>query len=293
MASTLSDRIMRSMGINPAMLPHGNAGKKPTQAQVAQEQQIAQETTADNISILEEGIFKEILEWFHDLDYQYRKTKIAVKQYGQIGMQSKMMEVEPFQTATEYSFRWYGTEGTKAVQQVQQQIAAMNVIRGIPPQQLNGRKVDIGPILDQIAEVAFGPRIAPYVLIDQRHQMSNDPEQENEMMESAFPVTVQPMDNDVVHLKAHMVALKNAGMLSPAIAELFRLHIMAHMQQLQAKSVAAQGAPAGQPGQPGGAGPGQPGQPRIGAQPGPPKPVQAPPGAIHQDQINDPNRMPR
>jgi len=286
MAGTLGDKIMQSIGINPALLPHGNAGKKPTQAQVAQEQQVAQESVADNIAILETGIFNELLGWFYDLDYQFRTKAVEVKQFGQLGMQAKMQEVEPFETYTANTFLWYGSEGTKATQQVQQQIAALNVLRGMPPELLNGRKIDIGPIIEHLAEVAFGPRIAPFVLIDQRHQLSINPMEENELMLNGFPVTVQQMDNDVEHLKAHMDAMKMAPN-----AELLKLHILAHMNQLQHKSQQAAGGPApkGQPG----VGASPPGQPRIGAQPGAPRPAQAPPGAIHQDAIQDPNRMPR
>lgn len=291
MARSLMDQIMQSMGINPALLPHGNAGKKPTQAQVAQEQQVAQESTADNIAILEEGIFNELLGWFHDLDYQFRDKKITVRQFGQLGMQAKMQEIEPFKTYTAYNFRWYGTEGTKAVQGVQQQIAAMNVFRQIPPEALNGRKLDIGPVLDQIAEVAFGPRVAPHVLIDQRHQLSMSPVEENDLMHNDFPVTVQAMDDDVAHLKAHMEAVKMHVGLDSQAKEFFKLHILAHVNQMNAKSQAAAGgkAPPGQPGV--GAAPG--GGPRPGAMAGPPKPMQQPAGAIHQDAMQDPNRMPR
>ena len=289
MAGALSDRIMQSMGINPALLPHGNAGKKPTQAQVAQEQQVAQESVADNIAILENGIFNQVLAWFHDLDYQYREKSVSVKLFGQMGLQSKMMEVEPLDAYTEYNFQWYGTEGTKAVQQVQQQIAAMNVLSKIPPQALNGRKIDLGPVAEQIVEVAFGPRIAPNVLIDQRHQQSIDPNDENEMLLHGFQVTVQMMDNDVEHIKSHMMAMKqHAGQH----IDLFKMHIMAHMKQLAAKSAEAAGGQkrgSGQPqpgGQPGGGTPG-------GAQPQIARPAQQPPGAIHEDQMQDPNRMPR
>ena len=290
MARSLMDQIMQSMGINPALLPHGNAGKKPSQAQVAQEQQVAQETTADNIAILEDGIFNALLAWFHDLDYQFRKEKIAVRQFGQLGVQAKMMEIEPFKTKTAYNFRWYGTEGTKAVQGVQQQIAAMNVFRQIPPEQLNGRKLDIGPVLDQIAEVAFGPRVAPFVLIDQRHQLSMNPAEENNLLHNDFPVTVQAMDDDVAHLKAHAEAMKMHVGLDSRAKELFKLHILAHVNQMNAKSQASAGGkpPSGQPGVGAASG-----GPRPGAQAGPPKPMQQPAGAIHQDQMNDPNRMPR
>lgn len=294
LAGSLADRIMQSMGINPALLPHGNAGKKPTQAQISQEQQVAQESTADSVSILEEGIFNELLQWFFDLDYQYRDKAISIKQFGQMGLQAKMLEVPPFESYTLYNFRWYGSEGSRAVQQVQQQIAAMNVIRGIPPEQLNGRKVDIGPILEQIAEVAFGPRIAPNVLIDMRHQLSMNPNEENVLLGEGIPVMVQMMDNDVEHLPSHIKDMQLKGDPSGV----FQLHILAHINQLNKKSEAAHGGPQapGNPGTPGGAAAGVqgiPGQPRIGAQPGPPKPMQAPPGAIHSDQINDPNRMPR
>lgn len=288
MSAQIIDRIMQSMGMNPAMLPHGNSGKKPTQAQIAQEQQVAQESTADNIAILENGLFNELLCWFHDLDYQYRKENIEVRLFGQMGMQAKMQEVEPLLTYTAFKFRWYGSEGTKAVQQVQQQIAAMNVLRGIPPEQLNGRKVDIGPIIEQIAEVAFGPRVAPNVLIDQRHQLSMNPMEENDLMLHNFPVTVQMMDNDVEHLKAHMEAMKTMGGNSAHDMNLFQLHILAHMNQLNMKSQQSAGGKQA----PGNPQPG-PGTPRIGAQPGAQRPAQQPPGAIHQDQMADPNRMPR
>jgi hypothetical protein len=49
----------------------------------------------------------------------------------------------------------------------------------------------------------------------------------------------------------------------------------------------------GAPGVPGGAGPGVAGTPRQGAQPGQPRGGQAPPGAIHRDQMQDPRVMPR
>lgn len=289
MAESLDNRIMKSMGTNPAMIPHGNAAKKPTQAQVSQEQQVALESTGDSISILEKGIFDELLNWFFDLDYQFRTEKIEVRQFGQLGRQAKMSMVDPFESYTAYKFKWYGTEGSKAVQQVQQMIAAMNVIRGIPPDQLNGRKVDIGPIIEHIAEVAFGPRIAPNVLIDQRHQLSMSPMEENIMMANGYPTSVQQLDDDVAHLKVHMEAERTA----PG-NELMKLHIMAHMNALNMKSQAASGGkPGGAQGVPGGAGAGVPGTPRQGAIAGPPKPMQNPPGAVHQDQMNDPSRVPR
>lgn len=288
--SDCKNQIMQSLSTNPAMLPQGNAGKKPTQAQVSQEQQVALESTADVVGILDVGIFSPMLQLFHDFDYQYRDTSLMIKQYGPLGRFAYMEEVPPLESGKHYTFKWYGTESNKSIQQIQQMIATMNVFKGIPPEQLNGRKFDAGPILDHISLTVFGPRLAPHILIDQRHQLSVPPEDENQMLANAFFVEVNPMDDDVEHLKSHHAAMQKDG----DGAGFFRAHMIKHMQQAQAKSQAQMGQKPGTPGSPGGAGqPGVQGQPRPGAIAGPAKPVQAPPGAIPQDQMNDPNRMPR
>ena len=87
------DQIMQSMGINPAMLPHGNAGKKPTQGQIAQEQQVAMESVAMPIADIEQGILSPMLEWFHELDAQFRDDTITVETFGELGLRAKMEQV--------------------------------------------------------------------------------------------------------------------------------------------------------------------------------------------------------
>lgn len=283
-------QIQQSLSVNPAMIPQGNAGKKPSQAQVSQEQQVALESTADVVSILDVGVLSPMLQWFYDLDYQYRSKALLIQQYGDLGRLAIMEEIPLLQSGRHYIFKWFGAEANRSIQQVQQMIAAMNVFKGVPPEQLNGRKFDAGPILDHIALTAFGPRIAPHVLIDQRHQLSVAPEEENQMLANNFAVAVNPMDDDVGHMKSHHQEMLNSG----DAAGFFRTHIIQHMQQAQAKALAAAGAGKGAPGTPGAGGqPGSPGSPRPGAMPGPAKPVQAPAGAIHQDQMSDPNRVPR
>ena len=292
------DQIQQSMSTNPAMMPNGAAAKKPTQAQIAQEQQVALESTADVVNILEDGVFNDMVEWFYDLDYQFRDRPLLVRQFGPIGYEAIMQEIPPYQTGTNYRFRWYGSEGTKAAQEVQQMIAATNVLRGIPPEQLNGRILDLGPIVDHLAKVAFGPRLAPLVLKDQRHQLSMDPEEENEMLFEHFLVPVQVADEDIMHIQKHRAAAQALG--DPD--GYFRSHITMHVNQMHAKQQAQmqqQAAPPGQPGMPpqGGA-PGQPGTPppmvpRVGSQPGTMRNVQNPPGAIHPDNMVDPGRMPQ
>lgn len=271
------EQVFQSLGVNPAMIPHGNPRKKPSQAEVAQEQQVALESTNDEIGIIEE-VLSRVLEWCYDLDYQYRTKAITVKKFGQLGLQATMDQVEPFQTRQRYTFRWYGSESFKATQQVQQMISWGNVLKGMPPQVLNGRKVDLGPMLEYITEVTCGPRIAPHVLVDQRHQLSMDPETENELMDNQFPVQTHPMDPDIEHIKSHMLNMQK----NPT--ELKKGHILEHIKQLKEKAAQQQQAALPAPGQ-------NAGGPRPGAGAQPPTGQQNPPGAVHPDQM--PMAMPR
>jgi len=169
------------------------------------------------------------------------------------------------------------------MQRIQQQIAAVNVLKGIPPQMLNGRTLDVGPFAEMLAETAFGPEIAPRILLDQRNQFKMDPVIENEMLWNGFEVDVHEADDDPAHLQSHMQAAAMSG--DPV--GYFKTHMQKHMAQLQKKREMAMGPPPqqGLPGAPGGAGPGVPGTPRPGAMPAPggPRPAQNPPGAIQAD----------
>ncbi len=264
------NQIMQSLGVNPAMLPMGGAGKKPTQAQISQEQQVALESTADVVTILETAVLNKVLRWFYELDYQFRTKDIHVLRFGSVGMQAEMQAVPPVGVDTHLTFKWYGTEGTKSAQQIQQMISLLNVMKGMPPDMLNGRKIDGGPVLELACNVTFGPRIGPKVLIDQTHMLKVDPHEENNMIFNGFVVSVSPMDDDPMHIQAHMEAAQATG--DPT--GLFRVHIMEHQKQMQAKSAQATGQ--GAPGA---------GGPRSGAQVQAPTGPQQPAGAIHPDQM--------
>lgn len=276
LVGSLKEQVFQSLGVNSAMIPQGAGSKKPSQAEIAQAQQVALASTADQIAILE-AVFSRVLEWCYDLDYQYRTKDITVKKFGQLGLQATMDQVPPFQTRQRYTFRWYGAESTKATQEVQQMISWGNVLKGMPPQVLNGRKVDLGPMLEYITEITCGPRIGPHVLIDQRHQLSVDAETENELIRNQFPVQTHEMDNDVEHLKIHLPEMQ----ANPS--EYMKGHIIEHIKQLKEKSAQAQGG--AQPQLP------APGGPRPGAQAQAPTGVQNPPGAVSPDQM--PMMMPR
>lgn len=283
------DQIFQSLGVNPAMLPHGNAGKKPTQAQIAQEQQVALESSADNVALIQEGVMSKLIEWFYELDYQYRTQAITVKKFGELGLQATMDQVEPFQVKQRYEFRWYGTEGFKAAQQIQQQISWMGTLVKIPPQMLNGRKVDIGPMIEAINGTVLGPRIAPHVLIDQRHQLTMLPEMENQLLDNEFPVQVHEMDDDQAHIQSHFEHFKELLAHPPEmlegsnVARLAKGHILEHIKSVKMKAMASMGAKPGQMG--------APGQPRAGAQVEGPTGPQQPAGAVRPD--NMATAMPR
>lgn len=273
-------KIMQALGTNPAMLPMGGAGKKPTQAQIAQEQQVALESTADVVTILETALLNKLLRWFYEMDYQFRDKVVHVRRFGPAGVQAEMQAVPPTGVDTHYTFKWYGTEGTKSAQQVQQMISALNVLKGYPPEMLNGRRIDAGPVIEQLANITFGPRVAPKVLIDQSHEMKRDAIEENFMMSQNFPATVSPEDDDSKHIEIHAHGAQSTGDPSGV----FKRHIQEHMQAMSAKKakMAAQ-MQAQQPGNPGG--------PRSGAQVQAPTGPQQPPGAVRQDSMN--GAMPR
>lgn len=265
-------QIMQSLGTNPAMMTMGAGGKKPTQAQIAQEQQVALEGTADVITILESSVLNKLLRWFYEMDYQFRDREIHVRRFGSVGIQAEMQSVPPIGVDTNLTFRWYGTEGNKSAQQIQQMISMLNVIKGIPPEMLNGRKIDAGPIIDQAVNVTFGPKIAPKVLIDQRHQLTIPPEEENVSLINGFCVKTSPMDNHPEHIRAHQQAAMQTGDPTGEI----RLHIMEHEEDMKAQQQQQLQ---------------QLGGPRAGAQAQPPTGPQAPPGAVRPDQMQ--GAMPR
>ncbi len=193
------------------------------------------------------------------------------------------------QWGVRFFFRWSGTEFMLGMQRLQQQIAWMNVLKGIPPQLLNGRTLDVTPILEAGTENIFGPEMAPKILIDKRSMYTVSAQAENEMLHNGFQVFTHEADDDPQHLQEHM---RGASMSGDPLG-LFKEHMAQHMMQLQKKrEMQMQPKPGGAPGGPGGgAGSAPPqgvaGAPRPGALPAPGRPAQNPPGAIQQDQMAD------
>ena len=259
-------QIMQSLGTNPAMLPMLNSGKKPTQAQIAQEQQVALESTANDVTILETSVLNRMLRWFYELDYQFRTKDITVRRFGPVGVQAEMQSVPPMGVDTHYTFKWYGSEAQKSAQQIQQMISFMGVLSGTPPAQMNGRKIDVSPLMEAAAESIFGPRLAPKILIDQSHMLTIPPQQEDIMMIQGFNVPVHPTDNDVEHIKDHTQNISQTG--DPFGNK--TIHLQQHTAQMQAKT-------SPEP-QPGAAGPAKPGAQQQG-----PSGPQQPPGAVRAD----------
>lgn len=283
-------QIFQTLGVNPAQITQGaGVKKKLNQAEIAVEQQVDLLTTADAVSVLEEGILTPLLERFIELDHQFRDEDITVPAFGDMGVEARMEKIPPVQFDRRYHFMWYGVEAARNAQQIQQQIAGINVLRGIPPQLYQGYRLNIVPAITYFVENAFGPRLAPLIFEDIRKQISQDPKKENEWLSGGVDVAVHLMDNHQEHIQVHSELLQ--GGPGADQSGVIQAHIMKHKMAMQEQMQQQQG---GQPGAPGGAGPGQPGQPRQGAQPGPQRPGgQNPPGAVHQDQMHQPGVMPR
>lgn len=292
-------QIKESLSVNTSMVTQQGTSKL-NQAEIAQEQQVDLLTTADAVTVLEQAILTPMLNLFLALDHQHREDDIMVKQFGPMGTRAKMEKLKPITFDKKYEFIWYGVEQARSMQQVQMQIAAINVMRGIPPDQYAPYKLNLRPVLTHIVSSAFGPQLAPLVFEGPESLMPVSVDQENPMLNNGFQVDVHELDDDNLHIKSHMELLQSDPESDYAMK--IQAHIFQHIQQMQRKAVAvgmAQGQMTGQvpqlgaPGVPGGAGPGVAGTPRPGAAPQPPKGAQQPPGAIHQDQLSDPSQMPR
>jgi hypothetical protein len=286
--ASAKDQIFQTLGVNPAMMPQQVTapGKKPNQAQIANEQMVDLLTTADAVTTLEGEILTPMLQWFIWLDHQFRDDDVLIPAFGELGVQMEMEQIKPVQMDRRFEFRWYGVEAARSMQQMQMQMAGINVLKQIPPQAIRGKELDLAPVVATWVENMFGARLGSLVFKDIRHQLTLKPEFENQMLTQGFDVQVHPMDNDAEHIGAHMQAFAQSGDFSGAINE----HIMRHQMQMQTKqqAMAMQQQQMLQPPAPQQGG----GGPRRGAAPqAPPRGGQQPPGAVHQDRM--PLAMPR
>ncbi len=285
----LKSQIYESLGLSDAMIPLQKG--KMTQAMVAQNQQVALANISDEVFRIERGVFEPLIERWAEYDEQYRDKNLMIRVYGELGMAARMLNIEPYQFNARYIFKWRGTSAFTSAQKIQQKIAMMNVLRGIPPQMMGGKKLNFAPAVEEITEETFGARVARKILEDPAEQFSVDPKLENEMLQAQLPVEIHPTDDDQKHIMAHFPILKVQPDNTWA-----RMHITLHQAQLKAKAMAAQQEQMkGLQGAPGAQGqPGAPGTPRPGAMPAPPKRGQQnPPGTIHPDNMQDPGAMPR
>lgn len=287
------NEIFQLLSVTPAMLPQQTGSKnKRNQAEIAAEQQVEILSVADVCTNIEDEILTPLLRWMVELDYQYRDKPLTVKQFGQMGLRANMQDIPPIQASRRYEFRWYGVEAARNAQALQQQIAAMNVVRGIPPEQYEGYKLNLVPVITQLIENTFGPRLAPEIFKDIKSQLSLEPDMENDFLLEGLALPVHVLDNDQEHMQVHIQALK-AGDPTGAVREHMLNHRMQMEKKMQMQMASMQQMQRGQPGVPGGAGAGVAGSPRAGAQPGQPRGGQNPPGAIHNDRMQDASAAPR
>lgn len=276
------EEIFQTLGVNPAMIPQGTGSRKRNQAEIATEQQVDILTTADAVTVLEEGILTPALRWMMWLDHQFRDRPLTIKQFGELGLKANMQEIPLIQMNHRYEYRWFGVEAARNAQQIQQQIAMANVIKGIPPQMYPGYRLNMTPLITRLADNSFGHRLAP-MIFEKIEGVTVPPEFENQLMEQGFETPVHPDDDDMAHLQAHIPWMQQGDLHGKGHA-----HILMHQKQMQQKASAAmaqQGGPPGLPGGPGGAGPGVAGAPAEGGQVAGPHAPKQPAGAIPQDQM--------
>jgi hypothetical protein len=285
--SGLKTEVFQILSVSPAMMPQSSGQKsgKRNQAEIALEQQVDVLSTADVCTNLEDEILTPLLRWFVELDYQFRRKDITVKQYGQMGIRAAMQEVKPIQSDRRYEFRWFGVEAARNAQMMQTQTAALNVVKGMPPQTYAGYELNLVPVISMWLENAFGPRVTPEIFKSIKEKFTVAPDMENEWMMEGLDLPIHELDDDKEHMQEHIKAMKGGDPQG-----VVRRHMMLHRMQMSKKmQMAAQGLAAQQQG--GGEGGGGP---RPGAQTqGPRGGGQQPAGAIHSDRMQDPSAAPR
>lgn len=273
-AGAIKEQLFQTLGVNPAMVPQQTGGaKKRNQAEIANEQQVDILTTADMVTVIEESILTPLVQRFAEYDHQYRDEATTVRVYGEMGLRANMEEVEPIQLNNRFEFRWYGVEAARNAAQMQQQIAWVNVVKGMPPEAYPDYTLDIAPMIVQGTENVFGPRLAP-LIFKRKTLVSVDPMVENNMMEHGFRAEVHPADDDAEHIQEHMLVLMTGDPHGT-----IRDHIAKHQMQMQAKAAAQAMQQPSSGGKPGGG-------PRSGGQPTAPRQMKQPAGAIHPDQMS-------
>lgn len=284
MCSGIKAQIWESLEVNESMMGRMPQGRKNNQLmqKMQQEQEI---NITDHAERFEEVMLNPLVEFLFEFDQQFRTAAVTIQSRGEIGAEASIKEIPVQQWGEKYFFSWCGTAFMRNTQLIQQQIASMNVMKGIPAALLNGRRFDFTPFIERLAENAWGPELASKILIDERNMFTIDAEVENEILHNGMEVQVHEADNDPEHLQKHMRAAGPSG--DPG--GLFKTHMARHMLSMQAKRekqmAQAQAMQKGAPGAPGGAGPGVPGGPRPGAMPGDPRAAQNPPGAVQQDDM--------
>jgi hypothetical protein len=294
MVEWCKQQIFQALSVTPAMMPQSTGGKnKRNQAEIAAEQQADMLNTADAVTNAEDELGTPLLRWFVDLDHQFRDKDITIRQFGELGLKLAMVDVPPLASNKRYEFRWWGVDAAKSAQMLQQQIAAVNVVKGIPPQMMPGYKLNLVPMVQNLLENAFGARLAAQIFENVKDKLSVPAEMENRIMAQGFALPTHELDDDKEHLEEHLRAVQETGDPTGSI----QTHMYFHREQMNKKlMMEAQGAAPmmqGAPGGPGGAGPGVAGTPRPGAQPGQARGGQNPPGAIHQDRLQGPDVAPR
>lgn len=287
--NAIKHQIWESMGVNEMMMGVMPQGRK-NNAMISGVQSEQMTDVMDDAEYYEEAILTPLTERLAEYDRQFRTASLTIVTMGEVGVRAKMTQVEPQQFGLRYRFQWCGTQIVQGQQLQQMRIAGMNVLRGIPPQQLNGRRLDVTPILEQFVEGLYGPDLAPRILVDERNLYTVPADVENEMMHNNLPVQVHEADDDQQHIIAHMSAARMVGDDQGR----FRAHVAAHTMAMQTKAQMSGTMRGVQPGLPGAPGPsvggpavpGTPGTPRLGGMPtGAKAGPQNPPGLPHPDQI--------
>src|SRR5258707_14542171 len=220
--------------------PRGRSGDQRNQAEISLEPQFDILVNADSVTAQAGGIWTPFIDKCMKYDAQFRDTEITIKSFGELGVKAEMVKVPPQQAGKRWRFRWFGVEQVRAAQQIQNRIAATNVLIPLfnhPSVAQSGWRGNLVPIIRDIVETTWNARLAAEILGNVKDQLAIPPELENNRMSQGREARISPTDDDMRHLQAHMKEAQQHQQFSPEWHQLTR-HIAEHMQQIKMRQAA-------------------------------------------------------
>ena len=167
--------IKEKMGITELLAGTATQGRK-TNALIGALERTGNTTVAGYSRKFELNFLTPLMQMWFELDCQYRDESITAVNLGSTGVLSSLKDISVFDTPDKFIIEWSGLNNASTMQRIQQQIAAVNVLQGIPPQLYAGYRLNLIPLIQNMVDSAFGVTQGAQVFINLEAEMQANPQ---------------------------------------------------------------------------------------------------------------------